>query len=138
MRVISSFIIDLRWCKHPFKCKIICLGQLSRDTWSWLLTGRFSFCITIKIPKRLCLQHAVSQKSFFIYLITFFHDLFNMQSFLLYSMFKQLTTNAPHHIETSQMICSANQLTGFLWWGTLVVNGLNKVCIISQIKSNFQ
>ena len=24
----------------------------------------------------------------------------------------QLTTNPPHHIETSQLICSANQLTG--------------------------
>ena len=24
-----------------------------------------------------------------------------------------LTTNVPHHIETSQLICSANQLTGF-------------------------
>ena len=26
---------------------------------------------------------------------------------------KPLTTNVPHHIETSQLICSANQLTGF-------------------------
>ena len=25
----------------------------------------------------------------------------------------QLMTNAPHHIETSQSICNANQLTGF-------------------------
>ena len=24
-----------------------------------------------------------------------------------------LTTNVPHHIETSQLICTANQLTGF-------------------------
>ena len=24
-----------------------------------------------------------------------------------------LTTNVPHHIETSQWVCSANQLTGF-------------------------
>ena len=24
-----------------------------------------------------------------------------------------LTTNAPHHTETSQLICNANQLTGF-------------------------
>ena len=35
-----------------------------------------------------------------------------------------LTTNVPHHIETSHLICSANQLTGFYMLGTLVVNGL--------------
>ena len=34
-----------------------------------------------------------------------------------------LTTNAPH-IETSQLICSANQLTGFCMRATLVLNGL--------------
>ena len=28
-------------------------------------------------------------------------------------IFNPLTTNVPHHIETSQLICSANQLTGF-------------------------
>ena len=27
--------------------------------------------------------------------------------------FNLLTTKAPHHIETSQLICIANQLTGF-------------------------
>ena len=27
--------------------------------------------------------------------------------------FKPLTTNVPHHIETSQLICTENQLTGF-------------------------
>ena len=35
--------------------------------------------------------------------------------------FNPLTT---HHIETSQLICSANQLTGFFIMGTLVVIGL--------------
>ena len=30
-----------------------------------------------------------------------------------------LSTNVPHHIETSQLVCSPNQL-----WGTLVENGL--------------
>ena len=29
-----------------------------------------------------------------------------------------------HHIETSQLICSANQLTGLYMMGTLVVKGL--------------
>ena len=28
-----------------------------------------------------------------------------------------------HHIETSQLICRANQLTGFYMMGTLVVKG---------------
>ena len=32
----------------------------------------------------------------------------------------------PHHIETSQLICSANQLTGFYMMETLVVTRLNK------------
>ena len=29
-----------------------------------------------------------------------------------------------YHIETSQLICRANQLTGFYMMGTLVVKGL--------------
>ena len=41
--------------------------------------------------------------------------------------FNPLTTNVPHHIETSQLICSANQLTGFYMMRTLVVNGLMQV-----------
>ena len=32
-----------------------------------------------------------------------------------------------HHIETCQLICSANQLTGSYMMGTLVVKGLNTV-----------
>ena len=31
----------------------------------------------------------------------------------------QLTTNVPHHIETSQLPCSANQLTGFYMIGNI-------------------
>ena len=41
-----------------------------------------------------------------------------------------LTINVPNHIETSQLICSANQLTGFYiivnivcWW----VNGITEI-----------
>ena len=34
--------------------------------------------------------------------------------FCIYSIWlNSLTTNVPHHIETSQLICGANQLTGF-------------------------
>ena len=37
----------------------------------------------------------------------------------------QLMTNVPHHIETNQLIYSANQLTGFYIMGDTVVNELN-------------
>ena len=30
-----------------------------------------------------------------------------------------LTTNVPHHTETSQLICIANQLTGFYMMGNI-------------------
>ena len=30
-----------------------------------------------------------------------------------------LTINVPHHIETSQLICIANQLTGFYMMGNI-------------------
>ena len=30
-----------------------------------------------------------------------------------------LTTNVPHYIETSQLICIANQLTGFYMMGNI-------------------
>ena len=32
--------------------------------------------------------------------------------FINTNSFNPLTTNVPHHIETSQLICNANQLTG--------------------------
>ena len=37
-----------------------------------------------------------------------------------------LTTNVPHHRETSQLICLANQINWpvSMWWETLLVNGL--------------
>ena len=34
------------------------------------------------------------------------------------------------HIETSQLICTANQLTGFYMRATLAFNGLNSNCFI--------
>ena len=33
--------------------------------------------------------------------------------------FNSLTTNVPHHIETSQLTCFANQLTGFCMMGNI-------------------
>ena len=42
------------------------------------------------------------------------------------STLNPLKTYVPYHIETSLLICSANQLTGFYMMGTLVVNGLNQ------------
>ena len=34
-----------------------------------------------------------------------------------------------HHIETSQLICRANQLTGFHMMGTLVAKGLTLIFV---------
>ena len=34
-------------------------------------------------------------------------------------IFKPLTTNVPHHIQNSQLICNANQLTGFYMMGNI-------------------
>ena len=39
--------------------------------------------------------------------------------------FSPLMINVPHCIETSQLICNANQLTGFYMMGSIVVNGLS-------------
>ena len=33
--------------------------------------------------------------------------------------FNPLTTNVPHHIETSQLICHANEVTGFYMIGNI-------------------
>ena len=54
---------------------------------------------------------------------------------LLFSLFFKISTQqqpissfndqSSHHIETSQFICSANQLTGFYMMGTLVVKRSN-------------
>ena len=37
--------------------------------------------------------------------------------FKLFYHFNQLVTNASHHTETSQLICDANELTGFYMMG---------------------
>ena len=39
--------------------------------------------------------------------------------FKLFYHVKQLVTNASHHIETSQLICDANDLTGFYMMGNI-------------------
>ena len=38
---------------------------------------------------------------------------------ILCATLNPLTTNVPHHIETSQFICNANQLTGFYMMGNI-------------------
>ena len=42
------------------------------------------------------------------------------------------TTNVPHHIETSQLICNANQLIGFyiMWNSAVVVQWLSLLYIL--------
>ena len=43
--------------------------------------------------------------------------LFFGKGFFEHFIFNPLTTNVPHHIETSQLICNVNQLTGFYMMG---------------------
>ena len=54
--------------------------------------------------------------------------------------YKPFNNQCSHHIETSQLICSANQLTGFYMIGTLVVKGLresdNKIVINRNSRNN--
>ena len=38
-----------------------------------------------------------------------------------------------HHIETSQLICSANQLTGFCMIANMAFNDLMWLCCLEQI-----
>ena len=37
----------------------------------------------------------------------------------LHEMANLFTTNVPHHLETSQLICNTNQLTGFYIVGNI-------------------
>ena len=48
---------------------------------------------------------------------------------LLLVSFNPLSACVAHIIETSQLICCANQLTGFYMRATLALNGLNNSCL---------
>ena len=48
-------------------------------------------------------------------------------SFTKTSSFKHIKCQCCPHIETSQLICCANQLTGFYMRATLALNGLNTI-----------
>ena len=43
------------------------------------------------------------------------------------NLYEPFNDQCSHHIETSQLICSASQLTGFYMMGTLVIKGLINV-----------
>ena len=43
-----------------------------------------------------------------------------------------LNDQCPSHIETSQLICRANQLTDFYVRGTLIVKGLKSVVTVQE------
>ena len=43
------------------------------------------------------------------------YDMYN----IIVSNINLLTTSVPYHIETSQLICDANQLTGFYMMGNI-------------------
>ena len=45
-----------------------------------------------------------------------------------------LTTNIPHYIETSQLICKTNQLTGFYMMVTLAFNELLSLSFVINHK----
>ena len=48
------------------------------------------------------------------------------------SLFNPLTTNVPHHIETSQLICRANQLTSFYMMGNIGRQWVNMLIVSDQ------
>ena len=48
------------------------------------------------------------------------------------NLFKPFNNQCSHHIETSQFICRANQLTGFYMMGTLVVKRLSRAGAFSD------
>ena len=50
--------------------------------------------------------------------------------------FNPLMTNVPHHIETSQLTCIANQLTGFYMIENIVVNEL-KLFVLNKFSADF-
>ena len=52
-------------------------------------------------------------------------------------LFKPFNDPCSNHIETSQLICSANQLTGFYMIGTLVVKGLKLVLMFYSTQLTF-
>ena len=52
-------------------------------------------------------------------------------------LFKPFNDPYSNHIETSQLICSANQLTGFYMIGTLVVKGLKLVLMFCSTQLTF-
>ena len=54
------------------------------------------------------------------------------------SIYSTFNDQCSHHIETSKLICIANQLTGFYMMGTLVVKGLNSKNCVSRTNTRFQ
>ena len=42
-----------------------------------------------------------------------------LQMFFIIGVLNPLTINVPHHVETSQLICNINQLTGFYMMGNI-------------------
>ena len=53
-------------------------------------------------------------------------------------IFNPLMTNVPHHIETSQLICIANQLTGFYRMGNIGCQWVKKMGKTGSFSHNFK
>ena len=49
----------------------------------------------------------------------FFYSLHDHVKLIFFNPLNPLTTNVPHYIETSQLICNENQLTGFYMMGNI-------------------
>ena len=83
----------------------------SQKKWSFSIKDFFSKCDQsrsfLRIWSHLLKKSLIENFIFCTVRVIFRHP----------ELFKPLTTNVLHHIETSQLIYIANQLTGFIWWG---------------------
>ena len=73
------------------------------------------------------LEHIPCLEVFKNFCFKHFKELLMIYCRLTSTCFNPLTNNVPHHVETSQLVCNTNQLTGFHMMadgGTLVVNEL--------------
>ena len=57
--------------------------------------------------------HTTNRKLIFVTSLALLAFSYSKPGLQFFFQFNPLTTNVPHHLETSQLICTANQLTGF-------------------------
>ena len=111
--------IFFRTCELTFTFRSICLHLLKKNLTENVFAALQS-CVKyfVSNPNTAfpCLKKCYDTKG--VVLMTFFSVFHGgMQNFKL--PLNQFTTNVPHHIETSQLICIANQLTSFYMKGNI-------------------